>query len=76
MTKEQIARINVLAKKKREEGLTPEEQEEQTLLREQYISEFRANLKSQLDSIYVEQEDGTYQKLTQKDECSKENYLS
>ena len=35
MDAESIARINALAKKKREEGLTPEETEEQKRLREQ-----------------------------------------
>ena len=37
MTPEKIARINELAKKKKTEGLTPEETVEQAKLREEYI---------------------------------------
>ena len=37
MTPEKIARINELAKKKKTEGLTPEEAVEQAKLREEYI---------------------------------------
>lgn len=53
ITKEDIARINELAHKKKAEGLTPEETEEQRLLRERYLEAFRANFKSQLENIEV-----------------------
>ena len=40
-----IARINFLAKKSREVGLTEEEKAEQKKLREEYLSEVRRALK-------------------------------
>ena len=50
---EKIARINALAHKAKAEGLTDEEKEEQAQLRRDYIDSVKANLKSQLDSLYV-----------------------
>ena len=50
---EKIARINALARKAKSEGLTDEEREEQAQLRRDYIDSVKANLKSQLDSLYV-----------------------
>ena len=40
MTPEKIARINELAKKKKTEGLTPEEEVEQAKLREEYLRNY------------------------------------
>lgn len=74
MTSEQIARINALAARKRDSVITREEMEELSQLRQQYILEFRGNLKSQLDSVYIQQEDGSYRKLEKKDEPGKENH--
>lgn len=53
MKQEKIDRINWLARKSRSEGLTPEELEEQAILRREYIDDFKANLKSQLDRIEI-----------------------
>lgn len=53
MDAEKIARINELARKKKTVGLTPEETEEQALLRREYIDAFKANLKAQLDAIVI-----------------------
>lgn len=50
---ELIARINVLAKKKKDGTLTSEEAIEQQELRATYIKEFRKGFKSQLTSIKV-----------------------
>lgn len=50
---EKIARINALARKAKAEGLTDGEREEQAQLRRDYIDSVKANLKSQLDSLYV-----------------------
>ncbi len=52
-------RINELAKKQKAEGLTPEEAAEQKALREEYLAEFRANLKNTLDHTIVEEPDGS-----------------
>ena len=54
---EVIARINVLAKKAKTEGLTEEELAEQKVLYKEYIAAFRANLKSQLDCIEIVDDD-------------------
>ncbi len=48
-----IERINFLAKKQREKGLTEEEKAEQAKLRRAYIDSVVGNLKSQLDNTYV-----------------------
>ena len=40
--------------------------EEQQRLRRQYIDEFKENLKATLDQVYIEREDGTYEKLKKK----------
>ena len=53
VTKEQIARINALAAKKKAEGLTEEELQEQDELRKIYIAAFRKNLESQLKNIEI-----------------------
>ena len=66
MEKVQVDRINELARKKKTVGLTPDEVKEHEALRRQYIDEFKANLKLTLDSVYLEQEDGSYKKLEQK----------
>lgn len=56
VSKEQIDRINALAKKAKREGLSAEEKEEQQMLRRLYIDSFKANLRAQLDQIeFVEQ---------------------
>ena len=53
ITQEMIDRINELSRKSKKEGLTPEEAEEQAVLRRAYIDAFKANLKSQLDNIEI-----------------------
>lgn len=66
MEKKDIERINELAKKKRTVGLSQAELDEQQRLYKQYIEEFRANTRATLENVYIEQEDGSYQKLRQK----------
>ncbi|MDQ6418100.1 DUF896 domain-containing protein [Paenibacillus sp. LHD-117] len=53
-----IARINELSRKNKTVGLTDEETKERDGLRQQYLNNFKANFKQQLDSIkYVEDEE-------------------
>ncbi|WP_400163472.1 DUF896 domain-containing protein [Brevibacillus sp. TJ4] len=55
VTDAEIKRINELAKKSREAGLTEEEKSEQKQLRQKYIDAVKHSLKANLDSIrYVE----------------------
>jgi uncharacterized protein YnzC (UPF0291/DUF896 family) len=61
-----IARINVLAKKAKTEGLTPEELEERDKLRRIYIDSVKANLMGQLDNTYYVDDKGNKQKLNKK----------
>ncbi|MDD4079851.1 MAG: DUF896 domain-containing protein [Eubacteriales bacterium] len=67
MTREQMERINALARKQKAEGLTEEEAAEQKALRQKYIREARENLLKQLEHVYIENEDGRYEKLRKKD---------
>ena len=53
-----IKRINELAKKKKEQGLTPVEEAEQKELYKDYIANFRRNFEKQLDNTDVEYPDG------------------
>ncbi len=68
MEQSKIDRINALAKKKKAEGLTPEEQAEQRALREEYILEFRAGLRGILDHTYIQYPDGSKVKIEKKHE--------
>jgi len=61
MTPEKIARINELAKKKKTEGLTPEEAEE-------YIEGYRRSVRHHIEGIKIVDEEGndvTPEKLRQ-----------
>ncbi|MDD7447149.1 MAG: DUF896 domain-containing protein [Clostridiales bacterium] len=66
MDAESIARINALAKKKREEGLTPEETAEQQRLRAQYLEEFRRGMEQTLQNVRIKEPDGTLTPLVKK----------
>ena len=59
MEKGLVDRINELARKKKEEGLTEEEQKEQKELYDRYLRNFRANFRGVVDNTVVQQEDGT-----------------
>ena len=63
MDKQKIDRINFLAKKAKAEGLTPEEIEERKILREEYLANFRAGFRAQLDNIVIVDEEGNRKEL-------------
>ena len=65
MEKAKIERINALAKKKKECGLTEEELCEQAALRAEYIKEFRAQFAQTLDNTVVEYPDGSRKSLNE-----------
>ena len=64
--KELIKRINELAKKSREEGLSDTEKEEQAALRKKYIMAFRQGLENTLDNVYIVDEHGNKKKVEKK----------
>lgn len=63
-----IKRINELAKKAKEQGLTPAEKEEQAKLRREYIDSVTGGLRAQLDNTYIVDEHGNKTKLKKPDE--------
>lgn len=48
-----LDRINELAKKNKNEGLTQEEIAERDVLRQEYLENFRAHFRSRLDNVKV-----------------------
>ena len=54
-----IEEINALAKKKREQGLSDEEQKRQKELYAVYLKNFRKNFEKQIDNVDVQLPDGT-----------------
>lgn len=69
MDQKKIDRINALARKaKTPEGLTPEEKQEQALLRREYIDSVVGNLARELDNTWVVDEHGNKRRLRKKGE--------
>ena len=63
---EVIARINALAKKNKEQGLTDEELAERDRLRRIYIDSVKANLVGQMENTSIVYPDGTKKKVIRK----------
>ena len=59
MDEQKIKRINELYRKSKAEGLTNDELLEQKRLREDYIAAFRNNLRGTLESIKIQNPDGS-----------------
>ncbi|MBQ3565968.1 MAG: DUF896 domain-containing protein [Oscillospiraceae bacterium] len=66
MEQKKIDRINFLARKSRTEELTPEEKEEQAVLRQEYRDSFVRSLSSQLENTYIVNPDGSKKKVTRR----------
>ena len=66
MDHEKILRINELANKSKSAGLTPEEKEEQTALRQEYLADFRKGMQAMLDGVVLKRPDGTLEPLKKK----------
>lgn len=67
MEKDRVAYMLSLAKKKRESTISDDELILLEDLRREYLSDFREGFKQQLDQVYVQQDDGSYEKLKKKD---------
>ena len=63
LDQKKIDRINELAKKSKNEGLTEAEKAEQTLLRNEYRRAVTGNLAAQLDNTYILTPDGKKHKV-------------
>lgn len=61
-----INRINILAKKSREQGLSKEEVQEQKILRREYIDSVIGGVAAQLDNTYIVDENGNKIKVEKK----------
>lgn len=66
INKELVDRINALARKQKAEGLNEEEKLEQAELRGEYLRSFRDGMAQILDQVWIQDEDGTYEKLQKK----------
>ncbi len=66
MNETRINRINELYGKSKNEGLTPEEKEEQAKLRAEYVAAVRANLRGTLEQISIVEPDGSITELKDK----------
>lgn len=64
MNQEKINRINELYRKSKNEGLTPEEKEEQAKLRQEYLAAVRANIRGTLNNVSVLNPDGSVTELS------------
>ncbi|WP_165006711.1 MULTISPECIES: DUF896 family protein [unclassified Enterococcus] len=53
LSPEKIERINELARKKKEEGLTKEEEKEQIKLREEYLNKFRSGMRHHIEGMKI-----------------------
>ncbi|WP_087971432.1 DUF896 domain-containing protein [Oceanobacillus rekensis] len=76
LSKEKLARINILAKKAKNEGLTEKEKVEQKTLREEYLDNVRGSFKNQFKSMTVidpEGKDVTPQKVRDLQSKNKKN---
>ena len=74
ITDKDIARINELYYKSKNEGLTPEEKQEQAHLRGAYITAIRKNLRSNLERIQIQNPDGTVENVKDRLKNKKKYY--
>ena len=61
-----LDRINFLAKKNKEEGLTKEELAERDVLRKEYLENFRAHFRSRLENVRVVHTQEEYDEVVKK----------
>ena len=67
MNQEKINRINELYKKQKAGTITPEEKDEHSLLRAEYLAAILNNLRNTLEHTSIQEPDGTIHKLRKKE---------
>lgn len=68
MEQQKIDRINALARKAKQDGLTDAEKAERDALRREYIAAVRANLERELDNTWIVDEKGNKTRLPHRKE--------
>lgn len=63
LPKEKMNRINELARKSKQQGLTDEEKAEQHALRQEYLAAFRSNFRQTLENVTIVDEEGNRKEL-------------
>ncbi len=63
MEKEKLERIGLLAKKKKKEGLSKTELDEQQALYAEYLGEIRRSFGATLENTVIKRPDGTVEKV-------------
>ena len=71
ITDKDIARINELYHKSKNEGLTPEEKDEQAKLRGEYIAAVRKNLRANLENMSIQNPDGSIEPVKDRKKAAK-----
>lgn len=66
MEQQKIDRINQLARKQRQQGLSPEEQQEQQLLRREYIDAMKHSLRTTLENTVIQDPQGNRRRAAPK----------
>ena len=75
VTQETLNRINELYRKSKAEGLTQKEKKEQEKLRKEYVAAFRENLRGTLETIKIQNPDGSIIDVKKRhDEMMKSQY--
>lgn len=59
LSPEKIERINVLARKKKSEGLNPVEAQEQAALRQEYLASLRHGMRNHIEGMKIVDQEGT-----------------
>lgn len=75
LSEDKIKRINELANKKKEQTLTEAEEQEQQVLRKEYLASFRTNMKHHIEGMKIVDPEGKDVTPKQLKEIQKEKGL-
>lgn len=71
MEQSKIDRINLLAKKSKNEGLTEEEKAEQQVLRKEYIESWKRGVRQTMENVSMVEADGSITPVVRKSDGKK-----